>query len=446
VQAQAQAQPLAWQHATALVVASMVGTGVFTTTGLVLGSVGSPPVVLAIWIASGILAVAGATVYAELGAMMPRAGGEYVYLSRAIHPLAGFLTGWVSVLVGFAAPIAASALAFAGYLKTLVPGMPVKPVAIALIAAVTALHARNVRRGGTVQAAMTALTVALILILIGGALISGRIVWSRLWDAGGGATAAAPVTASAVAVALVYVGYSYCGWNAAAYVAGELRDPGRTLPRALLGGAGLVTVLYVALNVVFMTSVPKEVMAGRVEVADVAARALFGPRGGTALSALVTLALAGSVSALVMTGARVLQAMAADGFFFHAVSRTTAGGAPVVAVLFLGALAVVAAATASFEPLLVYAGFTLTLGSAATIVAAFVLRWRAPDMPRPYRAMAWPASGVAYLALALFVCSFAVRSRPIESLTGLATLLAGAVAAMFWRRAPVTDAPSREQR
>jgi APA family basic amino acid/polyamine antiporter len=428
-----------------LVVASMVGTGVFTTTGLVLGSIGSPLVVLAVWIASGILALAGATVYAELGAMMPRAGGEYVYLSRAIHPLAGFLIGWVSVLVGFAAPIAASALAFATYLKTLVPGTPVKPAAVALIATVTALHARNVRRGGAVQAALTALTVALILILIGGAVISGRVVWSRLWGAGG-ATPTAPVSAGAVAVALVYVGYSYCGWNAAAYVAGELREPGRTLPRALLGGTALVTVLYVGLNVVFMASVPKEIMAGRVEVADIAARTLFGPGGGGALSALVTLVLAGSVSALVMTGARVLQAMAADGFFFHAVSRTTAGGAPFVAVLFLGALAVMAAATASFEPLLVYAGFTLTLGSAATIVAAFVLRRRAPDMPRPYRAMAWPASGVAYLGLALFISSFAVRERPVESLTGLATLLAGGVAALFWRRAPVTDAPSHGQR
>jgi APA family basic amino acid/polyamine antiporter len=410
-------------HARALVVSSMIGTGVFTTAGLMLETLGSPAAVLAAWLAGGLLALCGAAVYAELGAMMPRAGGEYVYLSRAFHPALGFVSGFVALFVGFAAPAAAGALAFGRYLHAVAPAVPERGAAFVLLAAVTTLHAREVRRGGAIQAVLAATIVGVIVVFVGAALVAGDVAWSRL-------AAATPATGGAgtFAVALVFASYAYFGWNAAGYVAGEVREPDRTLPRALLGGAAIVTILYVALNGVFLASAPAADLAGRVEVGDVAARALFGPRGGAALSLLIALALAGSVSALSMTGPRVVQAMAADGAFFRGLAPTNRHGAPTRAVLLQGALAMLGAATATVEPLLVYAGFTLTLSAAATVAGAFVLRRREPSAPRPHRALAWPASGLAFLALSAFMLVLSVRERPLETLAGVATLIAGGIA------------------
>ena len=427
-------RPLTLPHALALVVSSMVGTGVFTTTGLMLAELRSPLLVLAAWAASGLFALAGAAVYAELGAMMPRAGGEYVYLSRAFHPAVGFLSGWIALLVGFAAPMAASALACAHYLGTLAPGLPERGVALALVAITTALHGRDVRRAGVVQAVLTGLVVVVIVAFVGLGLGARAADWHRL-VAG---VAAAPTSlsgwAGALAVALVYTAYSYFGWNAAAYVGGEIRDPGRTLPRALVGGAAIVTLLYVALNAVFMAAAPSAALAEHEEVGHIAALALFGARGGTLLTALIALALAGSVSALAMTGPRVLQAMADDGAFFRALGHRNARGAPTRAVLLQGALAAIGVMTATFEPLLVYAGYTLGVSAAATVVGAFVLRRREPDAPRPHRALGWPWSGVAFLASSAFMIIFAVRERPRESLAGLVTLAVGGVVWALWRR------------
>jgi basic amino acid/polyamine antiporter, APA family len=416
-------------HAAGVVVGSMIGTGVFTTTGLMLQQLGSAWWVLLIWAVAGGLALAGAVVYAELGAMMPRAGGEYVYLSRAFHPAVGFVSGWLSLVVGFAAPMAAGGLAFGRYLQALVPGVPVQAAALGLIAVATALHARDVRGGGAVHAVVTGLVVLVIVVFAAGAVGSGGLTLTRLHapSVGGGG-------AGAIALSLIYVTYSYFGWNAAGYVAGEVRDAERTLPRAILAGTGVVTLLYLLLNAVFLASAPAGALSGQVEVADVAARALFGTRGGQIVSALVTVALAGAVSALAMTGPRVLLAMAQDGLFIRALARTNRRGAPSTAVLLQGALAAVGVVTAGFDRLLVYAGFALTLSSAATVAGAFVLRWREPAAVRPYRAFAWPYSGLLYLALALFMTVFAIRERPWESLAGFVTLLLGGLSYALWGR------------
>jgi APA family basic amino acid/polyamine antiporter len=425
-------RPLTLPHALALVVSSMVGTGVFTTAGLMLSEISSGWIVLGLWVAAGVLALAGAAVYAELGAMMPRAGGEYVYLSRALHPAVGFLSGWVSLFVGFAAPMAAGALAFGRYLHALWPGVSVRGAALVLVVAVTALHAREVRRASAIQAALTGLVVAVIVAFVVAALGRPALDWSRI--GAGAAPAVGHGGLGAVALALVYTAYAYFGWNAAGYVAGELSEPDRTLPRALVGGTVLVTLLYVALNAVFLAAAPRAALAGQVEVGHVAARALFGQVGGTLLTALIALALGGSVSALAMTGPRVVQAMASDGAFFAALARTNARGAPTPAVLLQGGLALLGVVTAAFDRLLVYAGFTLTLSAAATVAGAFVLRRREPDAPRPHRALAWPWSGLAFLALALFMIALAVIERPRESAAGLVTLLVGGMAWAAWRR------------
>lgn len=427
-------------HAAALIVASMVGTGIFTTTGVLLSTLRSPPLVLVVWALAGVLALCGAAVYAELGAMMPRAGGEYVYLSRAFGPAVGFLSGWIALFVGFAAPTAAGALAFGRYLHAVIPWAPPQLAALALLAVLTGVHMTNVRFGASLQTTLAALVVALAVTFVVAALASGRGDWHRLTAGAdgvvtGGAAAGSTVTAGSVAVGLVYVSYAYSGWNGAGYLAGELRDPGRALPRALALGTGLVTALYLALNAVFLWSAPRSALVGQVEVANVAALALFGPRGAMLLSSLVALALAGFVSAMLMSGPRGTYAMAEDGLFFRALARTNARGAPTLAVGLQGALAIVAAATAAFDPILVYVGFTLTLTAAMAVIAAFVLRRREPRADRPHRALGWPLTGLLFLGLSGFMVALSIRERPAEATAGLLTVLTGAAAYRIWRRA-----------
>ena len=430
-------RPLGAVHAAALVVASMVGTGVFTTTGVLLTSLPSPAVVLVAWALSGVLALCGAAVYAELSAMMPRAGGEYVYVSRAFGPAAGFMSGWVALIVGFAAPTAGGALGFASYVHALVPALPTLGVEIALIVVLTAVHMFDVRFGARLQTGLAGLVVAVIVVFVVAALVTGGMAFTNL--AAAAPQAASPrdigavATAGAFAVGLVQISYAYSGWNGAAYVAGEVRDPARALPRALVIGTGLVTLLYLLLNVVFLCAVPPAALAGHVNVAHIAAGALFGAGGAQVVSSLVALTAAGFVSAMLMSGPRVAVAMAQDGVFFRALGRANARGAPTLAVGLQGALAIVAVMTAKFDQLLVYVGFTLTLNAAAAVLAAFVLRRRDPG-ERPHHALGWPYSGVLFLAMAAFMIVLAVRERPWESAAALVTLVAGGVAYAAWHR------------
>jgi basic amino acid/polyamine antiporter, APA family len=431
-------RPLVAVHAAALVVASMVGTGVFTITGALLVSLPSPGLVLAAWAISGLLALCGAAVYAELGTMMPRVGGEYVYLSRAFGPATGFMSGWVALIVGFAAPTAVGALGFASYVHAVVPAVSPLVVAVALIVVVTAVHMFDVRLGARVQAGLAGLVVAVIVVFVVAAVATGRASFANLGasvpvvrSVGGGGMIA---SAGAFAVGLVQVSYAYSGWNGAAYVAGEVRDPSRALPRALVMGTGLVTLLYLVLNVVFMCAVPPVALAGQINVAHIAAGALFGGRGAQVVSSLVALTAAGFVSAMLMSGPRVAVAMAEDGVFFRALGRSNARGAPTLAVGLQGLLAIVAVVTAAFDRLLVYVGFTLTLNAAAAVLAAFVLRWREPASERPHRALGWPFSGVLFLLLAAFMIALAVHERPREIAAALATLVVGGITYALWRR------------
>jgi APA family basic amino acid/polyamine antiporter len=413
-------QPLTTASATALVVANMIGTGIFTTTGFLSGELGSPALVIGVWVVGGLLALCGAAVYGELGAMMPRAGGEYVYLSRAFHPAVGFLSGWVSLLVGFSAPVALSAFAFGTYLHAADPNVPAKLAGAGVIVAFTALHMGDVLRGGRVQTWLTAYKVALIVVFVVAAFSVGDGDWSHL-DAG-----SASATPGGLAVALVLVSFAYLGWNAAAYVAGELRDPGRTLPRALLWGTGMVLVLYLGLNLAFFYAAPAPVLAaGSEDVGAVAAHALFGGTGGRAFSVLIAVALMSSVSAMTMAGPRIYMAMAEDGLFFRALAKRGRGGAPALSVALQGALAIAMLLTSTFIDLLMYVGFTLSAFSALAVLAAFALRRREPAAPRPYRAFGWPVTPVLFLALSTWMVALAIVERPIVALFGFATLAAG---------------------
>ncbi|HET8539154.1 MAG TPA: amino acid permease [Anaeromyxobacter sp.] len=425
--------------ATAVVVASMVGTGVFTTTGLLLRDLGSPGAVLLAWLVGGVLALCGALSYAELGAALPRNGGEYQLLSRIYHPAVGFAAGLVSLVVGFSAPLAASALAFGHYLSAVVPGTSPTVAATALVAAAAVPHATHARLGGRVQVAVTALELALVAAFVAAGLARGDP--TRLAPAGGAPLAAA--VTPAFAVALVYVSFAYSGWNAAVYLAGEVREPSRTVPRALLVGTAAVMALYLALNVVFLAAAPPGDLAGVVQVGHVAAARLLGARAGTALSALVALALAASVSAMLMAGPRVYEQMGRDHPRLALLARRTRRGGPVVAVTFQAATALAMIATSTFAALLLYVGFTLSLVAGLTVLGVLVLRRREPGLARPIRTWGYPATPLLFLALSAWMIVHALVENPAASWAGVATALGGVgLHALLGRRGGTAGAPT----
>ncbi|HWN66000.1 MAG TPA: amino acid permease, partial [Haliangium sp.] len=418
--------------ATAMVVANMIGFGVFTSTGfMVLGLQAQP--ILIDWMLGGLLALCGAAAYAELGTMMPRVGGEYVYLSKTYHPAVGFLSGWVSLFAGFSAPIAGAALTFGKYLHAVVPAAPDRVAAVALIVVATALHMFDVVLGSRVQTGFTVLKVVLVVGFIAAGLAVGNGDWAHLDTAMPDASAS--VLAPAFWVSLVYVSFSYSGWNAAAYVAGELDDPGRILPRALLLGTAIVTALYLGLNVVFLYAAPAGALAGKEEVGYVAAVHLFGEQAGRWLSTIIALALVSSVSAMVMAGPRVYTAMAEDRLFFRFMARRTERGAPLFSVILQGALAVILVLSASVRDLIQYIGFTLSLFAALAVLGVFVLRVRWPDAPRPYRTLGWPVTPVLFVALSLWMAVHLVREQPGPTLlAGGVTIGSGLLVYLLWRR------------
>ncbi len=405
--------------ATLLVVSSMVGTGVFTTTGLLLRDLGSPLAVLFVWLLGGVLALCGALSYGELSAALPRNGGEYQLLSRIYHPAAGFAAGLVSLVVGFSAPLAASALAFGHYLSALVPGVPPAAAGIAVVVALAVPHALDVRLGARLQVAATAAEIALVVVFLVAAAGHGEA--GRLVEGHGPLSAGGP----ALAVALVYVSFAYSGWNGAVYLAGEVREPSRTLPRALLLGTGLVVALYLALNAVFLAAAPPAELAGVVEVGHVVAVRLLGPGAGWALSALVALVLSAAVSALLMAGPRVYERMGRDYPALAILARRTRRGGPAVAVTLQAALAIVMIATSSFAGLLQYVGFTLSLVAGLAVAGVLVLRRREPGLARPARTWGYPVTPLLFVLLATWMVVHALVANPASSWAGVATALAG---------------------
>jgi APA family basic amino acid/polyamine antiporter len=417
--------------ATAMVVANMIGFGVFTSTGFMVLGLESRPILID-WMLGGLLALCGAAAYAELGTMMPRVGGEYVYLSRAYHPAVGFLSGWVSLFAGFSAPIAGAALTFGKYLHAIVPAVPDRGAAVALIVLATLMHMFDVTLGSRVQTAFTVLKVALVVGFIAAGLAVGNGDWANLETAMPDASAS--VLAPAFWVSLVYVSFSYSGWNAAAYVAGELDNPGRILPRALLLGTAIVTALYLGLNLVFLYAAPASALAGKAEVGYVAAVHLFGEQAGRWLSTIIALALVSAVSAMVMAGPRVYTAMAEDGLFFRFMARRTERGAPLFSVVLQGALAVTLVLLSSVRELIEYIGFTLSLFAAMAVLGVFVLRVRWPDAPRPYRTLGWPVTPALFVALSLWMAVHLVRAEPGTTLrAGGITIGSGLLVYLLWR-------------
>jgi APA family basic amino acid/polyamine antiporter len=420
--------------AVSIVISSMIGVGVFTSLGFQLAALPSAFPILALWVLGGAISLCGALCYAELVAMWPRSGGEYHLLREAYHPLLGFLAGWVSLIAGFAAPLAALAIAFGVYANGLGAPLAPGPIAAGIVIGMAAVHLGPIKLVGGFLTAATALKVALILVFLAGACFApGGAGASLAPRAGDGAL----LWSAPFAISMVYVLFSYSGWNGAAYIASELREPQRLVPRALLWGTGIVTALYVALNAVFLWRAPWDRMRGQVEAALIAGEAIFGPRGGAWVGWLVTIGLLSTLASYTWAGSRVTERIGWDYPRLDALARRNRWGAPHFAIALQTAIALGLLASGTFDAVVNY--LMALLQACSLLVAAAVLVWRrrAPDAPRPFRVPLYPWPPLIFIAATVWVLIFQIRDRPLESAAGALTICAG-IALYVWARAPTS--------
>lgn len=421
-----------------LLVSNVVGSGIFTATGFMARDLGDPWLILAIWLFGALLALAGALSYSELGTALPVAGGEYAYLRRAYGPLVGFLSGWTSFTVGFSAAIAAGAMSFAAYLLQIVPfhsenGPLSTGIALTLIWIVTGFHLAGAGSGGFLQRLLTILNIGAILILVVGVLMLGKGNWSHFSLSAPGITPGF----GAMMVSLIFVTYAYSGWNAAAYVAGEIVDPGRTIPRAMIGGTLFVGLLYLVVNGIYLYALPVTELGQPpiLPVANKVAATLLGPTGTLLVTVLLCLAIAGAVSAMVWTGPRVYYAMAQDGLIPSLFAKTPGmQQAPINAILLQSLWASVLILSGSFERLVIYSGTVLMIFNALAVGALLILRRQEPTLPRPYRTPLYPFVPAFYLLVSTMIVGTALYERPVEGGLGIATVLAGTPLYLLWRK------------
>ncbi len=421
--------------ATLLVTASMIGTGVFTTGGLLLSQLGSPYVALLAWILGGLLALAGAFSYGKLASAITENGGEYRFLSDLFHPAVGFVGGWLSLIVGFSAPIAASGLAFGTYLSRVVPAVSPVGSGVVLIVAFATLHAFRVVVTMHLHNLFTLAKLAVMLVFVVGAAWSHRGAFEA-----NGPSSSPPLDGPSLAVALVFVSFAYSGWNGAVYLSGEIRDPARNVPRSLVWGTLLVVALYVGVNAAFLLGAPTQAIAGKIEVAHIAAEYLFGRGSGVFVSAIIALCLVSSVSAMLMAGPRVYEAMGHDYPALHFLGRRSRQGGPVVAIALQSVIAVAMLLAAAFDALLIYIGFTLSLMTMLTVVGVFVQRRRASEQAVKGTRLGNLVVPAVFILFTAWTAVYSVVERPVESLLGVGTIMVGF--GLYWLVRPRGSTPS----
>ena len=428
--------------ATYVIVASMIGVGILTTSGYIVKDTGSHTVTLLLWLVGGLVALCGALTVAELAAAMPYAGGEYVFVREAYGPLWAFLYGWISFLIGFSAPAAIITHGAGRYmLEPFLPGGGATTAAVTqglaalFVVGLTVVHLRGQVLSACVQNLTTMLKLAVLLALVAGGLAWGRGSFAHLApdlpDSG--------PPWGALGISLVYIMYSYNGWNAATYLAGEVKEPSRILPRASLLGCAAVILIYLLLNVVYVYALPTaEVSAmsyDQVEpIAALAAQRLFGPWVAAPLSVAIGLGLLASVSAYILTGPRVYYAMARDGLFPAAARRLDPKtGTPTIATLAQAACTLVLLFSGTFKNILTYTGVGLSVSSFFVILAVFVLRVRRPEMIRPFKTPGYPVVPLLFLAATAWMIVFAFIDQPRWSTISIGTILSGIPIYYSWQ-------------
>jgi APA family basic amino acid/polyamine antiporter len=410
--------------ATALVIANMVGTGVFTSLGYQVFDIHSVFSILMLWVIGGVIALCGALVYGEIGSAFPQSGGEYNYLSKLYHPSIGFLSGWVSVTVGFAAPIAAAAFALGMYVSKIFPNVNSTALSVTVVLLLTAMHATDVKMGSKFQKFFTAFKIIAIVFLIGAGFLSHPQHTISIMPESGSWS---EIISAPFAVSLVFVSYAYSGWNASSYIAGELDSPQKNLPKSLLLGTGVVMLLYVGLNYIFLYTVPIDQLKGVAEVGYLSAENIFGNVLGSFMGLVIALLLVSTLSAMILTGPRVMRSMGGDMQLLKFFTTSNKKNVPYVAVIFQSIIALALILTSSFSSLITYVGFTLSLCTFLTVAGIFVLRSKFKHLETKYKTWGYPVTPIIFLASTGWVMYFIFQNKPVESLYGLGTVLSGLI-------------------
>jgi APA family basic amino acid/polyamine antiporter len=434
--------------ATNLVMANMIGTGIFTTSGFIMGKLQDPMALLLCWLAGGALALCGALCYAELGANFPQAGGEYIFLRHSFGPSLAFLSGWISLTVGFSAPIAAASIAFSTYLWpifrpdnvpallyelngfTIITLSPKEGIAIGVILLLTLVHYFGLVFGSRVQNSLTLIKLGIIGIFIMAGFWIGQGDWSNV----NASATSRSLWQGEFAVSLIFVAFAYSGWNAAAYLGAEIKNPARNIPMALILGTAIVCGLYLLVNILYVYSLSPEQMGGVLEVGAKAASALFNPQAGVYFSLAITVCLLSLISAMIMTGPRVYYAMARDGLFFKSLARVSGERHTPGAAIFLQAsIAILLVLTASFEKLLIYIGFTLSIFSLLTVVGLIILRRRS-GLNGNYSTPGYPVTPALFILANLWIVVYCLATTPQAPIGGLITIGLGLLLFQFFKR------------
>lgn len=413
----------------AIVVANMVGTGAFTSLGFQVKDLSNNFAVLTLWVLGGVVALAGAFSYAEVGTWVRKSGGEYAFLSRIYHPAIGYLAGWISITAGFAAPIALSVIAAVAYFPH--GNIDTRWPAIALVALITFVHSKSIRMSSIFQNAFTLLKVLLVLLFIFTGISLGRNVGNTfVWDT----SYVRQMLSPAFAVALIYVGYSYSGWNAAVYITEEFRDVNKSLPRALIGGTAIVMILYVVLQYVFLRTVPVNELAGKVNIGVIAMAKILDMRKANFFGMIVSFLLISGISAMIWVGARVTSCMAADNYLWR-YFKSGKNNIPQRALWLQFLLTATLIITGTFEQIMVYCGFLLTLCSMLVVAAVLILRRNKTQEPSlHFKSPLYPVTQIFYLVVSSWIVVYALKNHPLESIFGIVNLVIGLISYFISRR------------
>lgn len=412
--------------ATSIVVANMVGTGVFTSLGFQAAGLHQGYTIMVLWVAGAIVALTGALCYGELGSMFPQSGGEYNYLSKIYHPALGFAAGWVSITVGFAAPVAAAAMALGVYFQSVFAWANATALAALVVVVISIIQSFSLKTGGRFQNYTTSIKILAIVFIIvfginsepsgGMPMHYSSSVWPEIFS-------------PAFASSFFFVSLAYSGWNAAGYIASEIKNPQVNLPRSLFLGTALVAFLYVILNYIFLYVTPVSVLQNEngpvVDIAGVAAHYIFGEKGGKIMSLIISFLLISTISAMIMAGPRVSQSMGNDHKIFRFFSYANSKGIPLIAIGVQCLISLFFIFTATFSQVVIYIAFTLNLFTFLSVLGIFIMRIKSPEHPRHYKTWAYPFVPIVFLAITAWLIYFGFQSNPIESLYGLLTAFSG---------------------
>ncbi len=407
--------------ATAVVIANMIGTGVFGSLGYQLLGLHDFASIIILWVLGGVIALCGAFAYSELGAAFPKSGGEYNFLTEIFHPSVGFLSGWVSAIIGFSAPIALAASLLGGYFGNVIPGYDARFIGAAVIIGITIIQTIDYRVGGGFQSFATLLKVLLIVLFIA----AGFFIHPQPVSFVPCKETLTAIFGSGFAISLVYVNFAYSGWNASSYIAGEIHHPSRNIPFSIISGTAIVTLLYVFLNFIFLYVAPASEMAGVKEVAFVPAKYIFGENGGKVVSLIISLLLVSTISSMIIAGPRVVQRMGEDFSIFRIVSKRNKHGIPATAIWFQSAVALVILFTSSFSVILGYTTFVLTLFATLTVIGVIVLRFKRPQINRPYKTFGYPFTTIFFVVANIWFMYFWIKNNTMPSLIGLGIVALG---------------------